>query len=396
MVVQAAVQEGEVMKFPLIAMMSTFAIFSVVYSISNLFINIYIWKHHTSLVHVAWFQFFSFLFVFIGFLCGALAIRMLGSRINFLLCSMVALSLYIYLLFGKIDSLVDLTWGGMLNGLYIGLFYAGLNFYSIWFAGKNDLSRVISLQYIINGLAQMITPPVIGWVIYSHGYSTTFTLAVGILLLQTLLSVATPQVRIRNDFMKKGFFIPSNRQLGYMGVSAASFGFFYAFVHMSVGVFVYLFLKDEWLLGEWNMVFALLSLVTYYILGRRLMQSHYEIVGTIGVLVSTLVTMTLFFSYPISFVVFNAVISVFLPLMWVPTYSNQLDTIRNQAIQSNANSLTKMMELLVFREFSLCAGRLAFFTILMICVMIGQSSSLYLLLVFLCFMPTALFVLSKK
>jgi YQGE family putative transporter len=377
-------------------MMSTFAIFSIVYSISNLFINIYIWKHHSSLVHVAWFQFCSFLFVFIGFMCGAIVIRFIGSRINFLLSSVTALILYAYLLTGRIDTWMDMAWAGLFNGLYIGVFYAGLNFYSIWFSERKQMSKVISMQYAISGIAQMITPLIIGWVIHAKGYSMAFSIAVGILLLQTILSTATPQVRIRKDFRKKGFFIPSNRRLGYMGISAASFGFFYAFVHMSVGVFIYMYLQDEFLLGEWNMLFAFLSVVTYYVLGRTLMQSHQEILGTLGVLMSTIITMTLFFSYPVSFVVFNAVISVFLPMMWVPAYTNQLNTIRHQAHQSRANPLTKMMELLVFREFSLCVGRLAFFTILMICVVMGQSSSLYIVLIFLCFMPTALYVLSKK
>jgi YQGE family putative transporter len=378
------------------AMFGTFAIFSVAYSFSNLFINVYIWKHQSSLMNVGWFQLWSFLFVFIGFLLGALIIRKIGSRVNFLCSSVSALGLYGYLITGEIHNLVQIGGAGVLNGLYIGLFYSGLNFYTLWFSERKDLSKVISLQYMIHGIAQMVTPPIAGWFIHTKGYSETFTIALGILIVQTLLSSATPQVRIRSHFRKTGFFIPGNRQMGYIGLSTASFGFFYAFVHMSISVFVYLFLQDEWALGEWNMIFALISVVTYYFLGKILKQSHREIFATLGVIGSTVITLTLFFPYPAYFVVFNAVISVFLPMMWVPVYTNHYDTIKQQVTRSEVNPLAKMMELLVFREFSLCVGRIAFLLLLLGSISWGRNNPMYIVLIFLCFMPSALFILSRN
>lgn len=83
------------MKFPLVAILATFTIFSVANAFSNLFLNIYIWKQHTNLITVGWFQLFSFSFIFVGFLCGAFVIRLFGSRQNFIFSSCIALGLYI-------------------------------------------------------------------------------------------------------------------------------------------------------------------------------------------------------------------------------------------------------------------------------------------------------------
>jgi MFS family permease len=384
------------MRFPLVAMFGTFVIFSMANSFSNLFLSIYIWKHHANLITVGWFQLCSFLFIFLGVLFGAFMIRWVGSRITFLASSLTALGLYSFLIFGSIDSLASISFAGMVNGLYIGLFYAGLNFYSLWFSEQEQISKVISLQYLINGIVQLITPPLAGWIIHIKGYDAAFLVAVIILFVQALCSTATPQVRIRSSFRRRQFFIPENRKIGYVGLSSASFGFFYAFVHMSVSIFIYMFVQNEWTLGEWNMLFALCSVITYFILGKSLLQPYQEILGTLGVLVSTVMTLTLFVPYPTSFIVFSAVISVSLPMMWIPSFTHQFQTIRQQVQRSSANPLTKMMQLLVFREFSLCLGRIAFLTLLILNFTFVHHHALSILIMFLCFMPTSLFLFSKK
>jgi YQGE family putative transporter len=384
------------MKFPLIAMLGTFSIFSMANAFSNLFLNIYIWKQHSSLITVGWFQIFSFLFVFFGFLCGAFVIRWAGSRINFLLSSTMALGLYTFLFIGNIDSFSHIALAGLMNGMYIGLFFAGLNFYSLWFSERDNVSKIISLQYIINGAVQFITPPIAGWIIHTKGYEAAFLTAIVILLVQTLCSTATPQVKIRNPFRRKGFFVPENRNMRNVGLASASFGFFYAFVHMSISIFIYMFVQNEWTLGEWNMLFAVFSVITYFFLGKSLMRPYQETLGTLGVIISTIVTLTLFVPYPAAFIVFNAVISVSLPMMWVPSFTHHFNTIRHEVQLSSANPLTKMMQLLVFREFSLCLGRLTFLMILIFNLTFIHQGSLSVLVIFLCFMPASLFLLSKK
>lgn len=384
------------MKFPLLAMLGTFSIFSMANSFSNLFLNIYIWKLHSSLITVGWFQIFSFLFVFFGFLCGAFLIRWAGSRINFLVSTTIALSLYIFLFAGSINSFSHIAVAGMMNGMYIGLFFAGLNFYSLWFSERDNVSKVISLQYIINGVVQFITPPMAGWIIHTKGYEAAFLTAIVILLIQTFCSTATPQVKIRSSFRRKGFFVPENQHMRNVGLASASFGFFYAFVHMSISIFIYMFVQNEWTLGEWNMLFAIFSVITYFFLGKSLMRPYQESLGTLGVIISTIITLTLFVPYPAAFIVFNAVISVSLPMMWIPSFTHQFNTIRQQVQLSSANPLTKTMQLLVYREFSLCLGRLAFLFILIFNLTFIHHVSLSVLVIFLCFMPASLFLLSKK
>lgn len=297
---------------------------------------------------------------------------------------------------GHVDSFLSLADCGIMNGLYMGLFFAGLNFYSLWFSGKDQLSKVISYQYIINGVMQFCTPLLAGWVIHVKGYETAFFTAILFLCIQTLFSTATPQVKIRYPYHRKGFFIPENRKMGYVGAGAASFGFFYAFIHMSVSIFIYMFVQSEWILGEWNMLFALCSIITYFLVGRTFMQPYKEIVGTLGVLTSTVITLTLFVPYPAAFIVFNAIISVSLPMMWIPSFTQQFQTIQHQVQQSRANPLTKMMQLLVFREFSLCLGRVFFLIVLIFNLTFITLPSLALTIIFLCFMPTCLFLFSKK
>ncbi|MDQ0340150.1 hypothetical protein J2S00_002955 [Caldalkalibacillus uzonensis] len=383
------------MKVPLFFMFGTFSFFAVAYSFSTLFLNIFVWKQHASLVLLGFFQMCSFAFTFAGFVLGAYLMYRLGSRLNFLLSSVAACTLYLYLLLGTFDQLVAIGLAGALNGLYIGLFFAGLNFYSLWFSDQDGLSWVMSLQYIINGLAQLLTPPLAGWIIYHQGYDAALITTLSILGCQTVSSVLTPRVRIPQAYRRRGFVMPANRRMGYVGLSAASFGFFFAFVHMSLSIFIYLFLQNEWHVGEWNMLFALLSVLTYFIVGHQLLARFHHMIASLGVLVSTVVTLTLWVPSPLTFIVFNAVISISLPMLWVPSYTNQFATIRHQVERAKANPLTKMMELLVYREFWLCVGRLAFFAFFMLVFSFFTHQGLAVLLMVLCFMPAAIYVLSS-
>jgi hypothetical protein len=388
------------MRFPLLAMFSTFAIFSVAYSFSNLFINVYVWKQNATLFSVGLFQFFSFLFIFLAFMAGAYVIYFFGSRINFILSSVLSLSLYFYLIqTADLTSIAKISLAGALNGSYIGLFFAGLNFYSIWFSERSRVSNTVGLHYIITGMAQIVTPFLLGWVIYTYSYDHAFAIALSILGVQTLFSILTPQVRFRSPFQRKRFFWPENRRMGYLGVSAASFGFFFAFVQMSLSIFIFKFIQNEWGLGEWNTLFAFLTVGTYLLLGKTLLKPFEEMLGTIGVILSTVITFVLFIPSPITFIVFNAIISVSLPMVWRPSFAQQFRTIRSQtAVRSSngENPLTKTMELLVYREFTLCIGRLAFFALLICSQFFVGQNFLFLLIVLLCFMPTATFVLSQK
>lgn len=385
------------MRFPLLAMLSTFAIFSVAYSFSNLFLNIYVWEHNTTLYSVGLFQFSSFLFIFLAFMAGAYVIYFFGSRVNFLLSSILSLSLYVFLMYsGELSSISSIILAGALNGCYIGLFFSGLNFYSIWFSEQSRIANIIGYQYIINGTAQIITPFCLGWIIYTYSYQHAFILAIMILFLQTIFSTITPQVRFRSPFQQKRFFMPENRKIRYLGVSAASFGFFFAFVQMSLSIFIFNFLQNEWDLGGWNMVFAFLTIITYLLLGSSLLKQFEELIGTIGVILSTIITFILFIPSPIAFIVFNAIVSVSLPMMWRPSFAHQFKTIKDQSGRTSSNPLSKTMELLVYREFSLCIGRLGFFILLVASHFFIGQYFLYALIVLLCFMPTGLFVLSHK
>lgn len=384
------------MRYPLIAMLVTFAIFSMAHSFSTLFLNIYVWKNHSSFFYIGLFQFFSFLCTFIGIIGGAYLILYLGSRIAFIFSAIVALCLYLFLIHIQIDSSFLVVITGVLNGTYIGLFYAGFHFYSLWFSEKEQLSNIIGLQYVINSTVQLITPPLAGWVIHYKGYEATFLLGIFILFIQTIFSVTTPQIKIRKKYRRKRFFIPENRQMSYVGLSAAAFGFFYAFVHMSIGMFIYLYMKNESTIGQWNMLFTLFTIFTYFLLGRQFLQPYKETLGTLGVIISTVVTFTLIAPFPVTFIIFNVIVSISLPMMWVPAFSNQFQSVKDQVNKSNVNPLTKTMELIIFREFSLFVGRALFILILLINIFMISDTSLALLIMFLCFMPTGLFLLSKK
>ncbi|WP_202081207.1 hypothetical protein [Caldalkalibacillus salinus] len=383
------------MKLPLIAMYITFSVFAMTNVCSTIFLSVYVWKQQESFFMISAFYFFTFLFVFIGVMVGAFFMFWFGSRWTFLCSSFTALGMYLFFWTEGELSLQAVALAGILNGLFIGLFYAGFNFYSLWFASQERLSNVLSLQYIINGVMQIVVPPIIGWIIFVYSYHVFFVTALLILLVQACCSSLIPQVRIRFPFRRKEFFIPLEEGMKGLGFSSAAYGFFLSFIHMSLGVFVYLYVQNEWALGGWNMLFACISVFTYYMLGRTFLKPFGDVLGMIGVIISTAATLTLFFHVPVTYIVFNTVISASLPMLWVPAFTQHFHHIFALGKASSANTLTKVMQLLVFREFSICIGKLSFIALLLFQILYF-SPSLSLIVFFLCFMPVAIYVLGHK
>lgn len=137
----------------------------------------------------------------------------------------------------------------------------------------------------------------------------------------------------------------------------------------------------------------------FWLVGRKLNHSNREIFLCMGMISSVVVTLTLLVPVPQLFILFNLIISVSLPMIWVPaksTHYSQMIILANKQAHMNTSRLGKMMQLLVFREFSISLGRISFFLLMVIGFDFGLGSSYYAMIILACFMPFGIWVLMKE
>ncbi|WP_134699098.1 MFS transporter [Ammoniphilus sp. YIM 78166] len=374
---------------PLQAVFSVQLIFSIIFCFVNVFMNVYLWDHGKSFREIGIFNLFSVSSIFAASLIGAYLLHRLGTRSTFILSSLLALLLFLYLFHAKDSLHSSLPLLGALYGGYVGLFYIGFNLQILWISDAGNRSFLIGLESMITTLAQLITPFCAGLFIVYYGYRYTFLMILGLLILQLVLSTQVPSTRMKESFRKRYFFLAENEDMAKMGFTCAAYGFYFAFVQMSYGLFLFFFLQDEFELGAWNFVFGGVSAFMYWIVGRSLNQSNRDILIGMGMICSMIVTLTLLFSSAPWFVLFNLVISVSLPLLWIPAKS------LHYAQMARGMKLGQMMQRLVFREFAISLGRICFFLLMIIGFDFKLGTSYYLMIVFACFMPVGIWIMSK-
>lgn len=383
---------------PLRSLFTVQLTFSIIYAFANLFLNIYLWDTGRSFWNIGVFNLFSVVSIFLASLLGAYLLQWMGTRSTFIWSSLLALFLFLYLFQAGANAIHVLPLLGMLYGGYVGLFYIGFNLQILWLSKESNRSLLIGLESAITTMAQLLTPLCAGFFITSHGYPNTFLFITGLLLIQFILSFGIPRMRMTEPYRKRYFFLAENERMAQIGFASAAYGFYFAFVQMSYGLFFYFLIRDELQLGVWNFIFGSVSAFMYWFVGRTLKQTNREIFLGMGMIASMVITLALLLSAPFWFVLFNLTVSVSLPMLWIPTKSNHYTLMIELAEQYEIKAgsrLGRMMQLLVFREFSISLGRICFFLLMVVGFDFGWGASYYLMLVLACFMPLGIWLLGK-
>jgi len=383
---------------PLKALFLVQFVFSIIFAFANLFMNIYLWTHGKSFWNIGVFNLFSVHSIFLCSLVGALALHRWGTRSTFIFSSLLALCLFSYLFISDLSEMSVIPILGLLYGGYIGLFYIGFNLQILWLSRDENRSTLVGLESTLGTLAQLLTPVAAGYFITTQGYKEAFLFIIGLLVLQFFLSLRIPMMRTTAGFRKRYFFLAENETMADLGFTSAAYGFFYAFIQMSYGLFLFFLVRDELQLGVWNFIFGGVSALMYWMVGRMLKQSNREIMLGMGMLSCTIITLTLLVPVPELFILFNLVISVSLPMLWVPAKSmhyTQMVILAKKLTDSNESRLGKMIQFLVFREFSISLGRILFFLLIVIGFDFGMSTSYYVMILLACLMPFSIWLLAK-
>lgn len=278
----------------------------------------------------------------------------------------------------------------------MGLFYVGFNLMLIWLAEDAKRDFYIGLESAIATVAQLLTPLGSGLLIVHFGYHYVFSAVLALVCFQLLFSFQIPLIRTTGRYRKRAFFLPANKEMAKMGLSSAAYGFYFSFIQMSYGLFIYFTIQDEFHLGSWNFMFGLISTLMYWLVGKLLSQSNRDLFISMGMIASLVVTMGLLLSEPVWFILFNITVSASLPLLWIPAKALHFDNIKKQAAGASSPRLEAMIPYLVFREFSISLGRIVFFLITVLGFELGMGTSYYSMIIIAVLMPLGIWALNHR
>lgn len=353
------------------------------YTLSGLFVSIFIWKVEHSFVdiglfHLAMYSCLSLSFLLAGYLsprCGELWMIRLGVL-------GVSIFFFLLLLIGEKSShfVVGL---GMFFGVGQGLYWYG--YHVLTFDLTHDVNRSSFNGWagLLGTLAGTIGPFLASFLIIEgsrfSGYHLIFGISLALFALLFVLSF-----RIKHDHMRKplrlqeGFRVRRDPDWRNLLIGQTVFGLREGMFAFLIGLLVFFVTKSEVGLGEYGLWTGLLSLVGFYVAGKLAVhhRASHRVMRVAGILLALGAQVFLWEVSRRSLIVFGVITACSLPFMVLP-----LGVMQMNEIDETAQTAQYRSEHLIARELALGFGRVVSLIIYTLVAAYYRTESALILLV---------------
>jgi YQGE family putative transporter len=337
-------------------------LFAASTALSNTFVNVYLWKINSRFALIGWFNLVSYVAMAAAFVvAGRLAKRVdrvVVVRVGVALQAVFYLSV---LILGR-ESVEYVTLLGAFMGIGSGFYWLAFNLLYFEITERDNRDIFNGVNGLLVSAAGIVAPMLSGWMIKRvdqlTGYRIIFSFSLGIFLLAVLISFLLKRRRASGEFRLTDILRLGVRRGSHwywvslaMVAQGAREGIF-AFL---IGLLVYIAAKDEWVLGNFLAISSLVSLVTYYVVGRFMRPDWRDECILLGSLMMGLVGLPILWELNTwTLFVLGVGAALFSPLYLIPLTSTAFDVIGE-----SRETARFRVEFVVARELSLNVGRIS-------------------------------------
>ncbi|AOL35184.1 MULTISPECIES: MFS transporter [Geobacillus] len=330
-------------------------------SLSNTFVNIYLWKQtgdfrDLALYNLAVVTMQPLTFIFAGRLAKQID-RILVLRLG---VSCLAVFFVTVLLVGSRAHQYLLFLGALL-GVGYGFYWLAFNVLTFEITEPETRDFFNGFFGVLTSSAGMIGPIAAGYIISSlhgaKGYTFVFSLSLGLFLVAVLLSFFLKRRAAAGKYLFVRILKERNENRNWRLITNAHFfqGLREGTFVFIISVLVYVTSGSEWALGKFGLVNSFTSFVAYYAVSR-LIKREYRMKAILlgGALLYGAIFLIVFHpTYP-RLILYAITIAIAYPLLLVPYSSLTFDVIGKSWKSAEAR-----VEYIVVRELFLNAGRVA-------------------------------------
>jgi YQGE family putative transporter len=347
-------------KRDLILLLTIGGLYTLAISLSNTFVNIYLWKQTKNFVNIGLYNLSIVVVQPIMFaVAGKLAKKI--DRIVILRCGVSALAVFfiIMLLAGTNASKFILIIGGIL-GIGYGFYWLAFNLLTFEITEPETRDFFNGFLGLLTSLAGMIGPIVAGFIISNikkwNGYTFIFFLSLTLFTITVVLSFFLSRRECEGTYELLEVFQERNRNKNWGRITLAHFfqGIREGTFLFVISVYIYIATGSELALGKFGFVSSGVSFLCYYLAARIIkdkMRKKAILLG--GVILYAAVYLVVIDVTYTKLLLYAACISIAYPILLVPYNSMTYDVIGRAR---NAKDLR--VEYIVIRELYLNAGRI--------------------------------------
>lgn len=329
-------------------------------SLSNTFVNIYIWKQTKSFTNVATYNLtISVLQVITFYFAGKLVTRL--DRVVVLRIGVSLLSLFyiIVLLVGNNASHYLLLLGAIL-GMGYGFYWLSFNLLTFEVTEPDTRDFFNGFSGGINSFAGMIGPLGSGFIISkmvgNRGYTVVFFCSLFLFVCAVIFSFFLEKREKTKSYQVFHIVKERRSDRSWRSITRAHFcqGLREGTFVFVVAIYVYQVTRDELALGTYGFINSLVSFIMYYVAARYIKKENRKkaiLLG--GILLFFSVALITFRLTYMNFLLYAVFISIAYPILLVPYSSMTYDVIGHAK-----NVRMHRVEYIVVREWFLHGGRI--------------------------------------
>lgn len=330
-------------------------------SLSNTFINIFVFKVDHSFAAIAWYNLLVFILLPFTFVLAAWIARHTSTAMAMRIgIGLNALFYAVTLIVGERAAKMPAVLG-ILMGLAAGFYWLAFDVLSVEYTDKGGHEPFFGIHGVITSVAGVIAPPVAGILISREdaflggltGYHVVFGISFGLFIVATLFSF-----RLKSDRMlatRLGNGLRMLRKPAWRRLMAASsiYGLREGVFMFLIGLLVFLATGSEMRLGEFLLLQGGLSFLAFYLAGRlsAKFRSRLFTCGAIGMAVAA--TLFLFPIQASTIVIYGCITAATVPLFLIPMQGYVYDAMET-VVQDGAPPTTHI----IIREWFENVGRI--------------------------------------
>ncbi|MCL6453632.1 MAG: MFS transporter [Alicyclobacillus sp.] len=333
-------------------------LFGLSVSLSNTFVNIYLWKVDQSFASIGWYNLGLYTCIPLMFIAaGALAKRR-GSVLVLRIGLVCHVCFYALTLFGgtymaRLPALL----GGVL-GAASGFYWCGFNELTMRYTDNASRDRFYGMNGVVGSVAGMIAPPVAGFLISLEdrfgglsGYHLVFGLSLAMFVLagfvSTRLHVEAERGHLDWSAARWSWRFPVWRRTL---LACFVYGWREGLFMFLIGLLMYIATDSELELGEFLLLQSGLSFLSFFIVGR--LTTPHNRIRVLGIGAAGMAAAALLFLLPlraVHLVWYGSIMAVCLPLFIVP--------MQGAVFSSIARLEGSRLEYIILREVFANTGR---------------------------------------
>lgn len=338
-------------------------LFALSVSLSNTFLNVYLWKVDKSFISIGLYNLSVYLCIPIMFIAaGALAKRR-NSVLTLRLGLVFHACFYALTLFGgqSVAQIPQLL--GAVLGTAAGFYWCGFNELSLRYTDSASRDRFNGMNGVVGSVAGMLAPPVAGFLISFEdrfgglsGYHLIFGLSLAMFMLAGFTSLQLHE-KLGHGRLHWRNAVDAWKEKGwrYILMGCLVYGWREGLFMFLIGLLMYIATDSELELGEFLLLQSGLSFVSFFIVGRLVHPQNrikFLGIGAIGMALCALI-----FLLPlraVNLVWYGAAIATCLPLFIVPFQGIIFDAIGHL---NKVRGEDARMEHIITRELFSNSGR---------------------------------------